>query len=358
MTVFVTLLCLAQIGGVSSVALVHRSIQNQRMQPEVVARTLMEVEGKWKNEALSFLECNASSPHAPGLCLEPERAFQHSCTSVMGVVVKASAGDRSVVNEYMQSVCSESILQGWTKASCLSFASTLGEGMTDDSYTNRQDLNLTAPCTNLWQSLAQGEANRMAKEAEERAAYEKKLAEERAAAERKAAEERAQAQKKAAEERTEAEKKAAEEKAIAEKKAAEEKARAAEQARKRAEEEAKKMAEEATKKAAAAAQRAAEAKKNSIEAAAKVKLQNVTAAHKSKEAHALKAVVGHNASQTGATSKMDTQGSNKSPGSGKPKAAVVGPVAVKTSSATGSQKSGTKGVSAAKAKATATASKK
>lgn len=259
------------------------------MQPEVVAHTLMEVESKWKNEITAFLECNSSSPKKPSLCAMPERVFQRSCTSVMGVVVKASAGERSVVKEYMQNVCGEPVLQAWAKDSCLSFSSALDEGMTDDSYTNREDLNLTTSCTNLWQLLAQGEAKRIAKEAEERAIYEKKMAQEQAEAERKAAEAQAAAEKRAMEERKEAEKKAAEE------------------AEKKAEEEAKKKTEEAKNKAAEAARQAAEAKKKAEDAAAKLKLQHElqhkTTTHKANEPKEAKAVQVQGVSQTTAAQK-------------------------------------------------------
>lgn len=300
--------CLAHIAGVSAVAVLNRkSLDASVMQPDVVAGTLAQVERNWRNEVVAFLECNASQPASQGRCAGPKQAFMRSCSSIMGAVVKASAGDRSQVKEYMQDVCGESVLEGFWKNNCLSFASSLDEGMTDDSYTNRVDLNLSLPCTNLFQAISVNEAKRIAKETEERAAMEKKLAEERAEVARKAAEEQAEAERR----RVEAERKAAEEKAVAERKAAEERAKAerkaAEEAKKKLEEEAKKKAAEAKKKAEEAAHEAEEAKRKAAEAAAQLKKKDEQAKQNTHEAKPAK--------PASASDKMAPKhGGEKSPG--------------------------------------------
>lgn len=288
--------CLAQIAGVSAVAVLsRRSLDASVMQPDVVAGTLAQVERNWRNEVVAFLECNASQPASQGRCAGPKQAFMRSCSSIMGAVVKASAGERSEVKEYMNDVCGQSVLEGIWKNSCLSFASSLDQGMTDDSYTNRVDLNLSLPCMNLFQAFSENEANRITKEAEERAAMEKRLTEERAAAAQKADEERAEAERK----RAEAEHKAAEERADAERKAAEE-------AKKRLEEEARKRVEEAKKKSAEAARQAEEAKRKAAETAAQLKKKDKQAQNNTHEAKSNKPAPASN-------KKAPEHGSEKSP---------------------------------------------
>lgn len=313
-----SMLCLAQIGGISAVAnLNQRFLDRLDMQPSVVAGTLAQVENNWRDEMIAFLECNASHAGSKDLCARPQQAFLKSCSGVMSAVVKASSGQRAVVNEYMQDVCGQSVLQGVWKDGCFSFASALGEGMTDDSYTNRVDLSLVGPCTNLFQTLSVGEEKRIAREAEERVAMEKKMAEERADAERKAAVERAEAERKATEARAAAERKAAEE---AKKKLEEEKKRLEQEAKKRAEE-AKKKAEEAANQAEIAKKKAAEA---AAEAAKKLK-EKSDAATKLKE-------------KNGAAAKLKEKSEKAQQKSHGPKLVKAATAAGKTNTSTGGEK--------------------
>merc|ERR1719345_238493 len=56
------------------------------MQPEVVARTLSEVEDEWKSQAASFAECNSTETSECGGA--PEQ-FSKSCSTVVSAVVQA-----------------------------------------------------------------------------------------------------------------------------------------------------------------------------------------------------------------------------------------------------------------------------
>jgi len=216
------------------------------MQPEVVARTLSEVEDEWKSQAASFAECNTTETSECGSAPE---AFSKSCSTVVSAVVQASSGDRASVKEYMNTVCAENELSGWHAERCTELATAVTDTMLDDNYENRENFNSGSLCTNFWSKFVVEEKARVEKERAEREAAEKKAAEEAAEAAKKAAEEAAEAQKQ--KEKEEAEQKAAEAKRQAEEAAAELAAK---------KEEAEKQAEEAKAKmeqAQAAAQEAA-----------------------------------------------------------------------------------------------------
>jgi len=216
------------------------------MQPEVVARTLSEVEDEWKSQAASFAECNSTEASECGGAPE---AFSKSCSTVVSAVVQASSGDRSSVKEYMNTVCSEKELSGWHAERCTELASSVTDTMVDDNYENRENFNSGTLCTKFWSKFVVEEKARVEKDRAEREASEKKAAEEAAEAAKKAAEEAAEAQKQ--KEKEDAEQKAADAKREAEEAAAELAAK---------KEEAEKQAEEAKAKmeqAQAAAQEAA-----------------------------------------------------------------------------------------------------
>jgi len=216
------------------------------MQPEVVARTLQEVEDEWKSQAASFAECNTTEAAECGGAPE---AFSKSCSTVVSAVVQASSGDRSSVKEYMNTVCGENELSGWHAERCTELASAVTDSMLDDNYENRENFNSGSLCTSFWSKFVVEEKARVEKERSEREAAEKKAADEAAEAAKKAADEAAEAQKQ--KEKEEAEQKAADAKRQAEEAAAELAAK---------KEEAEKQAEEAKTKmeqAQAAAQEAA-----------------------------------------------------------------------------------------------------
>jgi len=216
------------------------------MQPEVVARTLSEVEDEWKSQAASYAECNTTETSECGGAPE---AFSKSCSTVVSAVVQASSGDRASVKEYMNTVCSESELSGWHSGRCTELASAVTDSMLDDNYENRENFNSGSLCTSFWSKFVVEEKARVEKERSEREAADKKAAEEAAEAAKKAAEEAVEAQKQ--KENEDAQQKAADAKRQAEEAAAELAAK---------KEEAEKQAEEAKTKmeqAQAAAQEAA-----------------------------------------------------------------------------------------------------
>jgi len=224
------------------------------MQPEVVARTLSEVEDEWKSQAASFAECNSTQTSECGGAPE---AFSKSCSTVVSAVVQASSGDRSSVKEYMNTVCGENELSGWHAERCTELASAVTTSMLDDNYENRENFNSGSLCTSFWSKFVVEEKARVEKDRTEREAAEKKAADEAAAAATKAAEEAAEAQKQ--KEKEDAEQKAADAKRQAEEAAAELAAK---------KEEAEKQAEEAKTKMEEAQAAAKEAAKHHREVVA------------------------------------------------------------------------------------------
>jgi hypothetical protein len=234
------------------------------MRPEVVARTLKNVEDRWKDEAASFIHCSAANN---GNCNEEPVAFSKSCATVVDAVVQGSSGDEKVAKEYMSNVCSQSLIKGWHQQHCVALQAALSAAMTADNYQNRNNFAAGKLCNKFWGQFVEEEKKRFVREEAERKEAEKKAAEE---AERKAKEE-AERQKKAKEE---AEKKAKEEaeKAKKAKEEAEKKA-AAEAARKKIEEAQRLKAEaqaRATKAAEALAKKKAEAEEMAKQAQKKM----------------------------------------------------------------------------------------
>jgi hypothetical protein len=232
------------------------------MQPEVVARTLSEVEDEWKSQAASFAECNTTETSECGSAPE---AFSKSCSTVVSAVVQASSGDRASVKEYMNTVCGENELSGWHAERCTELASAVTDSMLDDNYENRENFNSGSLCTSFWSKFVVEEKARVEKDRAEREAAEKKAAEEAAEAAKKAAEEAAEAQKQ--KEKEDAEQKAAEAKRQAEEAAAELAAK---------KEEAEKQAEEAKTKMEQAQAAAQEAAKHHREVLANNTVHNKT----------------------------------------------------------------------------------
>lgn len=158
-----------------------------RLQPDVVARTLADVEGRWREAVDAFLTCRTAEHQSQ--CDSSKQTFLNSCSTVASVMLKASSGDRLVVKEYMSDICDEPVLQGVMRKSCFDFGGNLVDWMTEDSYTNRNEENLVnVPCTNFWNSFVASEEKSMNEERKNRAEEENRLAKERAEAERKAAE--------------------------------------------------------------------------------------------------------------------------------------------------------------------------
>jgi len=129
------------------------------MQPEVVARTLQQVEVKWQAEAYSFVKCNPAEADCSGT----PNAFSQSCSTVTSAIVQGSSGDKKSALEYMDVVCSQKI-QGMHKQHCMNLQKALGQSMSADSYQNRQNFNPTKLCTSFWSEFVKEEKVRFTKE--------------------------------------------------------------------------------------------------------------------------------------------------------------------------------------------------
>jgi len=161
----------------------------RRMQPEVVAATLIKVDDTWFHHATAFIKCNDNCP-------EHAEAFKTSCDKVVASIVQGSSGDRDVVKEYMVDVCQEGALQGKRHDRCQALASALTSAMSIDPATNRDLFKSESVCATLWMAEQQDgkvylDEEKKAREAAEaaRIALEEKAAEERL---RREKEERAQ----------------------------------------------------------------------------------------------------------------------------------------------------------------------
>lgn len=166
-----------------------------RMQPDVVAHTLIAVEEEWKGQATVFAECNATAGaggvggDAGAECARAERAFRKSCGTVVGAVVQASGGSRADTQEYMADVCGQEQLRGWHREQCAALRTALVDSMSMIDVDNRESLDPLVVCGKFFGNFAAAERERVAKERAEDEAREKREADERAAAEQKAAEE-------------------------------------------------------------------------------------------------------------------------------------------------------------------------
>jgi len=238
-----------------------RSSLETDMQPEMVAKTLKNVEDMWKEQAAAFIHCNATriQPFTEEDCAASPSAFGKSCAVVVGAVVQGSSGDKSVAQNYMADVCSQSLLKGWHQQHCLGLKAALNMALTADSYSNRESFTSSNMCKKFFSEFVEEEKKRFVKEEAERMAAEKKAAEEAAKKAKEAAEKAAE---KAAKEKEEAAKAAKIAKEEADKQIAEEAAR-------KKIEEAKRVKEEAQVKAAESAEKLAKKKVEAAEFAVK-----------------------------------------------------------------------------------------
>jgi len=245
-----------------------RGQMDAHMQPDVVARTLKNVEKKWAEEAAEFIHCNATSKDAMTECQDMPSEFSKSCAVVVGAVVQGSSGDKRVASEYMSNICGQSLMDGWHQQHCLGLKVALDAAMTADSYQNRNAFTAKKLCSNFWSEFVQEEQKRFIKEEAERKEAEKKAAEEAEKRQKEAAEKA----KKAKEEEERLQKQAKE---------LEEKKAAAEAARKKIED-AKRMKEEAQAKAAKAAEALAKKRAEAEEMAKKAqqKMEEAAAAER------------------------------------------------------------------------------
>jgi hypothetical protein len=182
------------------------------MRPDVVARTLSQVETEWSDEASEFLECNDTAAEGDKDCGPSD--FKKSCPKVVAAIVKASSGDKTVVGEYMKDVCGESVLGDWQAAECRSLATSMTDFLSMDSYDNRERFDAAHFCQKYWTRLAKEEADHTREAREERRRVREDAEKERQAEAKKLldAEEKAKLEEQKKEDEEAAVKKAEEEK--------------------------------------------------------------------------------------------------------------------------------------------------
>merc|ERR1719221_1079069 len=159
------------------------------------------------------------SPSPPLPCRTAPKAFEKACGSVVKAVLQGSGGDRDSVHEYLNDVCSQSVLDTWHAGQCSSFAKAVDGIMTGSVYENGMNLRIGDFCVRHWSQFLETEKARRQQEEEASGAAEAKRVE-------------AEKAKALAEE----EKRKADEAAKAAKEAEDEKAQNAMQAAQRAEE--------------------------------------------------------------------------------------------------------------------------
>merc|ERR1719301_66362 len=82
----------------------------------------------------------------------------------------------------MEDVCGEDALKGWHQESCRALAAEIDGAMTDDAYSNREEVDTVKLCRHFWGSFLGSERERVAAERAEREAEEEKKKMEEAAA--------------------------------------------------------------------------------------------------------------------------------------------------------------------------------
>jgi len=97
-------------------------------------------------------------------CQDAPASFGKSCGIVVGAIVQGSNGDNTVIQEYMSSVCSQSIITGWRQKQCQSLALALNNAMTGDFYENRNNFQSQKVCDSMWSRLLQEELSSAAAE--------------------------------------------------------------------------------------------------------------------------------------------------------------------------------------------------
>jgi len=130
------------------------------MQPEVVSKLLSEVAHKWVTGALAVMRHEVTADAELS-------AMKKSCSKVAASVVGGSEGDKSRTEEYFREVCSESAA-GADRDMCLQFANGLIGKLSDDAYTNREDLNVNDFCVEFYNGAVQKSASEQSKVLEAR----------------------------------------------------------------------------------------------------------------------------------------------------------------------------------------------
>jgi len=228
------------------------------MMPDVVAHSLVAVEDEWQAKAVLFNECKAQgTQEARSDCMEAKTSFEESCSKVVQATLEGSSGDREDAHEYLEDVCDQKVLDQWHKETCLGFSEVVAGAMTQDSFDNREHVDVGHLCSGFWAKFLSEEAKRAEAEAKAKAEREKVEAEAKAKADAEAKEKAEADAKVAAEEAAKTAEAEAKAKAEA---AANAKAEAEAEAKAKAEKEAKKAKADAAAKAKAEEQAEAKAK--------------------------------------------------------------------------------------------------
>jgi len=235
------------------------------MMPDVVAHSLVAVEDEWQAKAVLFNECKAQgTQEARSDCMDAKMSFEASCSKVVQATLEGSSGDREDAHEYLDDVCDQKVLDQWHKDTCLGFTEAVAGAMTQDSFDNREHVDVSHLCSGFWSKFLDVEAKRAEAEAKAKAETEKVKAEAKAKADAEAKAKAEADAKVAAEEAANKAEADAKAKAEAEAKAkaeAEAKAKSEKEAKVKADAEAKvKAQEEAKAKAEAKAKTDATAK--------------------------------------------------------------------------------------------------
>jgi len=158
------------------------------MQPEVVAKLLSQVEQKWEEMAVVDLRSKTDA----GASLA---SMKESCSKVTSAIVKGSDGDKDRIALYLEDVCKSASSE--SEPMCKNFASVLGNHLSHDVYSNREELDVGGFCADFYNGAVKDHAKKKAADldAVDKAAAEraKAEAEARAKAEEEAAKTRAHA---------------------------------------------------------------------------------------------------------------------------------------------------------------------
>jgi len=132
----------------------HRFLSHAyRLEPEIVAHTLISVEEKWKVQATSFARCNMSNTSMTTECAAVAKAFKKSCGTIAQAVLRASNGDQMNVREYFDDICGQRELASWAQERCRAFANFMSSAMIHDDFYNRERFDARHVCNSFWKDF-------------------------------------------------------------------------------------------------------------------------------------------------------------------------------------------------------------
>lgn len=120
-----------------------------KLQPDRVARLMVNVEQTWNDQAR---HCSNQGMEDED-CKNATSAFTESCGKMARAIVQGSDGKKDVVEQYLHLVCEEHSLAGSLGDRCRSFEGALLAAMSDNTYDNREELDVVGVCSSFWQSM-------------------------------------------------------------------------------------------------------------------------------------------------------------------------------------------------------------